>query len=102
MGGNDHRSAARERRFRLRPAFSRRRGGPYRRRAPARKEERAFASRQGDPIAGRAPGIDAMSIVLKPTLAAPRFDALPPLPLYIHLPCGLQKCPYFDFNSHEG
>src|SRR5207302_9321614 len=83
-------------------AFSRRRNGPYRRRAPARKEERAFASRQGDPIAGRAPEVDAMSIVLKPTLAAPRFDALPPLALYIHIPWCLKKCPYCDFNSHEG
>ena len=43
-----------------------------------------------------------MSIVLKPTLAAPRFDALPPLALYIHIPWCLKKCPYCDFNSHEG
>ncbi len=42
-----------------------------------------------------------MSIVLKPTLAAPRFDALPPLALYIHIPWCLKKCPYCDFNSHE-
>ena len=43
-----------------------------------------------------------MSIVLKPILAAPRFDALPPLALYIHIPWCLKKCPYCDFNSHEG
>src|SRR6202790_4488392 len=42
-----------------------------------------------------------MSIVLKPTFVAPRFDALPPLALYIHIPWCLKKCPYCDFNSHE-
>jgi oxygen-independent coproporphyrinogen-3 oxidase len=42
-----------------------------------------------------------MSITLRPTLAAPRFDALPPLALYIHIPWCLKKCPYCDFNSHE-
>ncbi len=30
-----------------------------------------------------------------------RFDALPPLSLYVHLPWCLKKCPYCDFNSHE-
>ncbi|MEP6702909.1 MAG: radical SAM family heme chaperone HemW [Betaproteobacteria bacterium] len=33
--------------------------------------------------------------------AAPRFTALPPLALYIHIPWCLKKCPYCDFNSHE-
>jgi putative oxygen-independent coproporphyrinogen III oxidase len=28
--------------------------------------------------------------------------ALPPLSLYVHLPWCLKKCPYCDFNSHEG
>jgi len=41
-----------------------------------------------------------MSVVLE-TLGAPRFDALPPLALYIHIPWCLKKCPYCDFNSHE-
>ncbi len=31
----------------------------------------------------------------------PRFTALPPLALYVHLPWCLRKCPYCDFNSHE-
>src|SRR5947207_12260705 len=35
------------------------------------------------------------------TLTRPRFSALPPLSLYIHIPWCLKKCPYCDFNSHE-
>ena len=30
-----------------------------------------------------------------------RFDALPPLALYVHLPWCVRKCPYCDFNSYE-
>ncbi len=30
-----------------------------------------------------------------------RFDVLPPLALYVHLPWCVHKCPYCDFNSHE-
>ena len=28
------------------------------------------------------------------------LPALPPLSLYVHLPWGIRKCPYCDFNSH--
>jgi putative oxygen-independent coproporphyrinogen III oxidase len=34
-------------------------------------------------------------------LSTPRFSALPPLALYVHIPWCLKKCPYCDFNSHE-
>lgn len=30
-----------------------------------------------------------------------RFEFLPPLALYVHLPWCVHKCPYCDFNSHE-
>lgn len=37
-----------------------------------------------------------------PLLLGPHFTTLPPLGLYVHLPWCVKKCPYCDFNSHEG
>ena len=42
-----------------------------------------------------------MSFATLASPLAPRFAALPPLGLYVHLPWCLRKCPYCDFNSHE-
>jgi oxygen-independent coproporphyrinogen-3 oxidase len=36
-----------------------------------------------------------------PAHDTPKFAALPPLSLYVHIPWCLKKCPYCDFNSHE-
>ena len=43
----------------------------------------------------------ASVVAVEPAPAAPRFKALPPLALYIHIPWCVRKCPYCDFNSHE-
>jgi putative oxygen-independent coproporphyrinogen III oxidase len=45
--------------------------------------------------------MNATATIAPPTLAVPRFTALPPLALYVHVPWCLKKCPYCDFNSHE-
>ncbi|MGE5088092.1 MAG: radical SAM family heme chaperone HemW [Candidatus Levyibacteriota bacterium] len=44
-----------------------------------------------------APGRIALDAA---ALSGPRFTALPPLALYVHIPWCVRKCPYCDFNSH--
>jgi len=45
--------------------------------------------------------MNAIATIDAAMLAGPRFVALPPLALYVHVPWCLKKCPYCDFNSHE-
>ena len=42
-----------------------------------------------------------MSTAVLRDLRRVRFESLPPLSLYVHLPWCVKKCPYCDFNSHE-
>ncbi len=47
------------------------------------------------------PHVAKGAVVDAALLWGPRFAALPPLALYVHIPWCLKKCPYCDFNSHE-
>jgi oxygen-independent coproporphyrinogen-3 oxidase len=60
----------------------------------AAPSHRAYEPRPGDD-APAAAAIDARAV-----FAGPRFAALPPLALYVHIPWCIRKCPYCDFNSH--
>src|SRR5207253_9342822 len=43
-----------------------------------------------------------MIVPVHSALTAPRVAALAPLALDVQIPVCLKKCPYCDFNSHEG
>jgi len=45
--------------------------------------------------------VSPVSAAVLRDIRKPRFTALPPLALYVHLPWCVKKCPYCDFNSHE-
>ena len=53
------------------------------------------------PASGAAQvGIAGAQVGIPAALGGPRFRALPPLSLYVHIPWCLKKCAYCDFNSH--
>src|ERR1051326_4306359 len=60
--------------------------------------------RTGSATAGRRSPACWSCCVIPLALERPgavRFEALPPLALYVHIPWCVRKCPYCDFNSHE-
>ena len=54
-----------------------------------------------DKMGGESAGTENGRAV-RPVMGGVAFRALPPLALYVHIPWCVRKCPYCDFNSHEG